>query len=258
MKTKIWVVLLLLMASLESMSLLHTSNDNNGFQNTPKIDSCKATKVFNMLVTYKHLHLKSDFPAPYKYEFKTTLFINDSVAQYVYKREEKVFRIANYRITAHKHYYVNDYYFKKDLMRELRILDEGKIYAEWKPEYQWEITDDTKTIKGYTVRKAVTNSIEVEPGEPGYNGKVYAWFTEEIPLPVGPDRYVGLPGLILEIEYENTNIKTTLESIQNNVDYKLVNTKQGVRMDDKLDVIYFYHKHPRLVRKALKKAQQQN
>ena len=56
----------------------------------------------------------------------------------------------------------------------------------------WTITDETKTIKGYTCKKAIKGS----------DDKRIAWFTEDIPVKHGPRGFNGLPGLILEF-YNN-------------------------------------------------------
>lgn len=203
-------------------------------------------------ITYKHLAAKSDFPKPFSYSFNTYLYINDFVSQYNYNRKTKTVRNGNYQTQIGQQIYINNYYFKSGLMEEQRQLKKGKIRAKWKPNYNWLITKDTKTIKGYLCKKATCNSIEVKPDDPAYFGQVTAWFTEEIPIPAGPDRYCGLPGLILEIEYEDSIKKTSVEAISFNEKLKLEDISDGVEVD-KFDVIYYYHKNPNLVKSLLKK-----
>ena len=54
----------------------------------------------------------------------------------------------------------------------------------------WKISDSTKTFGSYPVQKAVTE----------FGGRNWvAWFTQDIPIPYGPYKFNGLPGLILEL-----------------------------------------------------------
>lgn len=56
---------------------------------------------------------------------------------------------------------------------------------------QWKLLPDTATILTYHCRKAACH----------FKGRTYtAWYTEEIPLPEGPWKLFGLPGLILKAE----------------------------------------------------------
>lgn len=62
----------------------------------------------------------------------------------------------------------------------------------------WEITQETKIIEGYNCYKAIHAQSET------FNNKtitrtIVAWFSPDIPLPFGPSKYSGLPGLIFEV-----------------------------------------------------------
>lgn len=66
------------------------------------------------------------------------------------------------------------------------------VYSDEVPTLKWEFaTDSIAAILGYECQKAIVE----------YAGRTYsAWFTAEIPLPFGPWKFGGLPGLILKIE----------------------------------------------------------
>lgn len=76
---------------------------------------------------------------------------------------------------------------KKDSMYSRDI---GFNYvAEKTPKIEWEIQNEKKKIGSYICTKATTT----------FRGRDFiAWFTTEIPLPFGPWKLHGLPGLILE------------------------------------------------------------
>lgn len=72
-----------------------------------------------------------------------------------------------------------------------RIIDNMYIIAEEAPTIDWEVSDETGAIGGYTVQKATAS----------FRGRDYtAWFAPEIPFPYGPWKLHGLPGLILAAE----------------------------------------------------------
>ena len=66
------------------------------------------------------------------------------------------------------------------------------VYTDSVPTLQWEFSPEESTsILGYECNKATAD----------FAGRKYtAWFTSELPLPFGPYKFGGLPGLILKIE----------------------------------------------------------
>lgn len=69
-----------------------------------------------------------------------------------------------------------------------------------KANYQWHITDENKIIDNITVYKAF--------GMTHDKRKIEAWFAPEIPVSSGPEIYIGLPGLILELQIGYTKYIT--------------------------------------------------
>lgn len=75
--------------------------------------------------------------------------------------------------------------------------------------WDWEITNETKVINGFLCKKALTNT---------FGFPYTAWFTEDIAVNAGPERFDGLPGLILYVgneysEFIATNVKISKELI---------------------------------------------
>ncbi|MEO6489075.1 MAG: GLPGLI family protein [Ferruginibacter sp.] len=99
---------------------------------------------------------------------------------------------------------------------ELRVFFDKKFIVDDSiTPLKWKVTEDTKTILGHLCRKATTTTITprmsmninngmMERKEVQDTAVVTAWFTNDIPVAVGPAEYQGqLPGLILAIDINN-------------------------------------------------------
>lgn len=85
-------------------------------------------------------------------------------------------------------------------------LGEQGEYEEPFTELNWSVSDSTKTILGYECIMAETD----------YHGRHWtAWFSPEIPLPDGPWKLCGLPGLILEATDSTGQHSFTATGIEN-------------------------------------------
>jgi GLPGLI family protein len=75
--------------------------------------------------------------------------------------------------------------------------------------YQWRITDETRTIAGFECKKAVTKICD--------SVYVVAFYTDQIMISSGPESFGGLPGLILGLavpRLHTTWFATKLELVQ--------------------------------------------
>lgn len=139
---------------------------------------------------------------------------------YVYFNKDKSYytsyNVENNRINvsdiAPETYYPKLYNFKEKKFTENIEMD--KLYSyEYTNNVDWEITDESKVIDGYTCIKA--NGILKQVTDPSKTYKLEAWFTPEVAYPVGPYEYAGLPGIIVYLVFENYLIHK-LESIKFN------------------------------------------
>ena len=81
----------------------------------------------------------------------------------------------------------------------------GKSFLiEDDPVLQWKMTGEQKTILDYVCMKASTEKDSTI---------IYAWFTPQIPLPVGPGSFHGLPGAILSVETEDGTMNMTASEV---------------------------------------------
>ena len=117
-------------------------------------------------------------------------------------------------------------------VKDLKVLQEQEFFGKQfliKDDLQkleWELGAETKTIGQYMCFKATTvidddgfdlsnfgrrggNSENKEAEEEANASKqitVTAWYTPQIPVNQGPDKYWGLPGLVLEVNAGRTTI----------------------------------------------------
>jgi GLPGLI family protein len=99
-----------------------------------------------------------------------------------------------------------DYKSKKITLRIAKssLFEDFTVIDTWIP-IEWKIENKFKKIGKYKCQKAVSD----------FRGRTYiAWFTEEIPLPYGPWKLFGLPGLILEAEDSEKMFKAEFKSIK--------------------------------------------
>ncbi len=105
----------------------------------------------------------------------------------------------------------------------------------------WKLTGETKTIMGFTCRKAISTEMimtgggmRVRMGGPGGANApadtanrpqprqvtVEAWYADGIPAPVGPESYGMLPGVILELNIDKGEIIYTAVELKKEVSKK--------------------------------------
>lgn len=108
---------------------------------------------------------------------------------------------------------------KKDTLIEQLPYSFATLLRKRKASFiEWNLTTETKEIQGYKCYKATYTYVQKWKGRE-FLWPVVAWYCPEIPIPLGPTRYSGLPGLILEL-HEN-EIAYVVEKI----DLKTVPTK---------------------------------
>lgn len=130
------------------------------------------------------------------------------------------------------------------------LLYKKHIYVkETTSNMNWKIEKETKKIGKFSCQKATVN----------FRGRNYtAWFTTQIPLPYGPWKLQGLPGLILEaydvnkfvywytksVEYpSNSNEEVQYMSIPKNEkflsyeDFKKFQKDEQIRLEEKMKIM---------------------
>ena|SRR5690554_3241773 len=86
-----------------------------------------------------------------------------------------------------------------------RIITQMFQIRESMPAIDWEIGDEQKQIGDYTAQLA----------KGSFGGRDYqVWFVPEIPIPFGPWKLQGLPGLILEARDSKDDVVFTFKSLE--------------------------------------------
>jgi hypothetical protein len=204
----------------------------------------KIIVIFSILITsisYSQNKQKNNVQiinVVYSYETLKGLFKNDvellinkNTAQFfvnIKGGEKKEYVVG--QVEQLPNYHITDYNLTTNTFNEQSKRRNKLFTAEWKNDFVWKITNETKEIGGYKVIKATTDTYEIKKGDDFYYGKASAWFTPDIPISAGPGRYAGLPGLILEIEYEKGGSKYKFKSIDFNSNKQFKNIEEGTKV----------------------------
>ncbi|GAB3642719.1 GLPGLI family protein [Spirosoma arcticum] len=90
--------------------------------------------------------------------------------------------------------------FEKDKKTEVEeMLGKTYIVEDSLHTPVWKIGNQIKDVAGYICMKAETQ-------DPIKKQKITAWFAQDIPVPAGPERYTGLPGVILELDLNDGDV----------------------------------------------------
>jgi GLPGLI family protein len=88
----------------------------------------------------------------------------------------------------------------------MTLLNKEKVVVDTLDCQQWKSKNDMKEIAGHICMNA--SFYDTVKGK-----EVIAWFALDLPIPSGPDKYCGLPGMILEINESNGAVVYTATSV---------------------------------------------
>jgi GLPGLI family protein len=89
------------------------------------------------------------------------------------------------------------------------IIVEDSLYS-----FPWKIKSEIKEVAGYLCIKATVY-------DSTRNYDIEAWFTTDIPMSIGPEEFMGLPGAILEMTINEGVVKITATSVKLNKEQQL-------------------------------------
>lgn len=149
-------------------------------------------QVHDNIIEYDYIY--NSFGSEPIVEKKYLIFNENESVFFSYKKDKanlvNIKKNYNYKnsLEAILHNKVNNYY----QIYSNKIFSKDPVFT--KDDFNnisWNIFKENKTILNYLCQKATCS----------YRGRNYiAWFTKEIPKNIGPLKFGGLPGLILEIQ----------------------------------------------------------
>lgn len=103
-------------------------------------------------------------------------------------------------------YYIKRNYATNTMHDVIQMLGKTYIVVDSLHAPDWKILNDIKEVAGHMCMNATwTDSIKHQ--------NVVAWFAMDIPISAGPERFFGLPGLILEVDVNNGGMLITADKI---------------------------------------------
>jgi len=136
-------------------------------------------------------------------EVKTYLFGNGKYSLYEedFKHEKTSESENNFSLKSME----NPIFFKDLALKKTTFKDQIRMkffnIKDSTAVFDWKITAEKKTILGYACQKATMH----------FRGRNYnAYFTDKIPFQDGPWKFSGLPGMILEIKSDDSDMSFSI------------------------------------------------
>jgi GLPGLI family protein len=201
-----------------TLMLSYSSFTHAGFgeEKTKIIDEAKF--IAHYTLAYKEDTLNLDKPR--KEEF--LLFLGDHLSRFIGKtnyqiqlewkaiktKEENKQWFNNFAMSGVKFRFYHEFHknYPEGKMTCYHHITAGPfLYEEDLKLFDWQLTNITDTIAGYTVHQATTY----------FGGRSWiAWFSPEIPFNDGPYKFNGLPGLIIKVQDTQMHYDFELNSIE--------------------------------------------
>ncbi len=129
---------------------------------------------------------------------KMKLTFSESQSLYAYASESAEYEGSSYKGRNEELFFFRD--FDKETMLDIEeTLGRTYVIEDSLRLPSWKIGDQIKEIAGHLCSKATTTD-ELK------KQSITAWFAQDIPVPAGPERFYGLPGLILELDINEGDV----------------------------------------------------
>lgn len=158
--------------------------------------SVQSFGQFNHAVIYRQDKLGFDDEMVRKYGYLTSMLLfNDTLSFYNLTNNEREYqksKVYGKKLAHHSMMYNLN---KKLLVNVVNF--KGKFLVKDESAQTWTMLRETKYILGYKCNTAFAVNEK--------NDTTKAWYSTELAKPFGPSRYIGLPGVILEVQDQRFN-----------------------------------------------------
>ena len=93
-------------------------------------------------------------------------------------------------------------------IEQAEIANQAYLIKDDLPNINWKISKETKEIAGFPVLRAVAFLNDE------YSTRILAWYSPKLTYKTGPEKFWGLPGLILSLETSITHSDGTQEGME--------------------------------------------
>lgn len=104
-------------------------------------------------------------------------------------------------------YLINRNFEENTALDIMKILGKTYVVEDSVCTPDWKILNDMKEVAGHVCMNAFWEDTVKQQ-------KTYAWFALDMPVPGGPERLCGLPGLILEVDINDGGMLITADKIE--------------------------------------------
>lgn len=205
------------------------------------LSQTKTTKDSDFLISYQ-LDYKKFITSETNLSANTILIVTNQGSLFTFEAMMNLDKIQQEREITIDEALLNrpPFYFliKSDSETTVHYEEIGSDTYNFKEKLNqdWELINQDTLISGYSCKKAMLN----------YAGRKWsAWYTPEIPIAVGPYKFHGLPGLIMNIKDSKDVFNFTVSEIKKGnfvTDSKIENyfVKDGARPFENIDINEFY------------------
>jgi GLPGLI family protein len=184
--------------------------------------SAQTPDTAQVMIHYKFSHLRDTTDKAHPYTENMALYVGKSASAYrsydnvlentEFKKQVQA-QIANspdgnVRINRNRRGSGEEIYQfpnEKKLDRKEPLVMNRYLIEEVMPAIEWKISSDTATFGGLHCQKAITH----------FKGRDYtAWFCPDIPLPVGPWKLNGLPGVIVQAYDTKKDVQFMFDGVE--------------------------------------------